>query len=84
MQKKKYITAKQLAEELLKNPNDIVCSVSDNFELNGAKIPKTSLGLYRYKGEIKSEGFRDAFDGGSYSTDVVKYDEKGKQGFVQI
>lgn len=84
MPNKKYITAKRLAELLLENPDDIICSVSDNFELHGAVIPKDSLHLFRYKGEIKSEGFRDAFDGGSYSTDVVKYDEKGELNFVQI
>ncbi len=79
----KYITAKELAEELLKNPNDIVCSVSDNFELNGAVVPKTSIHLHRFDGEIISRGFRDAFDGGSYNTDVVTSGKKDFK-FIQI
>lgn len=80
----KYITAKQLAEELLKHPNDIVCSVSDNFELNGAKIPQTSLHLNRYKGKIDKEYFSDAFDGGSYPKDVVSYNDNGTINFIQL
>lgn len=80
-----HITAKQLAEELLKNPNDIVCSVSDNFELSGAVIPKTSTYLSRFLGEISREGFIDAFDGGSYTKEIVKrVFENGSINFVQI
>jgi len=81
---KKYITAKELAEELLKHPNDIVCSVSDNFELRGSKVPKTSVYLHRFKGNITEESFTDAFDYTDYSTDVVEFDNKGKKNFVQI
>ncbi len=81
---KKFITARELAEELLKNPDDIVCSVSNNFELNGATVPKTSIYLHRFDGEVKSRGFRDAFDGDSYNTDVVSYNEKCTTKFVQI
>ena len=78
------ITARQLAEELLKNPDDIICSVSDNFELNGSAIPKTSLHLRRYRGDLKREHFRDAFDGESYSKEVVKYDAECPKSFVQL
>ena len=88
---KKFITAKQLAEELLKNPDDLVCSATSNFEQGNSTIPLTSIRLHRYKGEVKSKGFRDAFDGGSYSSDVVVYEgqvddktTKGKQVFVKI
>jgi len=78
------ITARMLAEELLKNPDDIVCSVSDNFELKGSVVPKTIIRLNRYKGDLKKEHFFDAFDGESYSKDVVKFDDKGPKSFVQI
>lgn len=59
----KYVTAKQLAEKLMENPNDIVCVTSGNFELGGATVPVRSFDLLRYKGRIKEESFRDAFDG---------------------
>lgn len=78
------VTARMLAEELLKNPDDIICSVSDNFELRGSVIPKSSIRLNRYKGDLKKEDFRDAFDGGSYSKDVVQFDDNGPKNFVQI
>ena len=55
----KYITAKQLAEELLKNPNDIICSTTDNFEQGNNQKPKTYLNLRRFKGEIEKKDFRD-------------------------
>lgn len=80
----KFITARQLAAELLKHPNDIVCSTSSNYELRGAKIPTTSAEVTRYKGEIKEEIFKDDFDGGSYSKKVVKRNEKGKKYFVEL
>ncbi len=69
----KFITAKQLAEALLKNPDDIVCVRSSNFEHGNADIPLDSLRIPRYEGNIVNETFRDAFDGGSYNKDVVRY-----------
>ena len=80
----KQITARELAEEKKKNPDDIVCSVSDNFELGNSVVPKSSVYLNRYIGKIVKEGFRDAFDGGSYSTDVVRFDNEGDLTFIQI
>jgi len=80
-----YITARQLAEELLKNPDDIICTTTSNFEQGHNTIPKKYISLNRYKGNIKNEHFRDAFDGGSYTSEVVQYDDKeGKLNFVQI
>lgn len=76
------ITAKQLAEELLKNPDDIVAISSDNFEMGNATLPLTSINLSRFKGRIQSQSFRDAFDGGSYSADVVKHG--GDESFVKL
>ncbi len=85
----KYVTARELAEELLKNPDDIVCSVSDNFEQGNAVLPKKYVSLHRYKGKVEPRRFRDAFDGENYSSDVVlqksvhdSYD--GGFNFVQI
>lgn len=80
----KYITAKQLAEELLKNPDDIVCKTSSNFEKNYSIEPLTHIGLMRYKGKIVEDHFRDAFDGESYSSDVVRMDNNGDMNFVQL
>lgn len=78
------MTVSQLIEKLQKieNQNAVVVVTSSNFELNNSQIPAKSL--YQFKGEIKKEGFRDAFDGGSYSTNVVRRDEKGKTDFVEI
>lgn len=77
------MTAKELAEILLKNPDDIVCVTSSNFE-QGHSLKK-SPGVHRFKGNIVRENFRDAFDGESYSSEVVEWDDKeGKLSFVQI
>jgi arylsulfatase A-like enzyme len=62
--------------------NAIVVVTTDNFEMGNNNIP--ARGVYEFAGKIVKEGFRDAFDGGSYSADVVRHDEKGKTKFVQI
>ena len=62
--------------------NAIVVVTTNNFEQGHSK--KEAKGVYEFKGKIVSESFRDAFDGGSYSSDVVRWDEKGKKKFVQI
>lgn len=83
----KYVTAKELAEELLKNPDDIVCSVTDNFEQGHCVIPKTSTGLHRYKGKLEQKAFRDAFDGGDYESTIVNYSgepDSESSTFVQL
>ena len=79
-----YITAKQLAEELLKNPDDIIAISSDNFELNNAILPKNSIYLNRFKGIIKEEYFTDSFDGGSYKKNIIRYDDNGEINFVKL
>lgn len=85
MAKTKYVTAKQLAEELLKHPNDIVCVRTDNFEQGQSNIPRRSSDVMRFKGEVVKQGFRDAFDGGSYESDIVSRNDKdGKLNFVKI
>lgn len=78
------IKAKDLARELMKNPNDIVCVTTSNFEQGHSTIPRGSVRVMRYKGNIVKESFRDAFDGGSYSSDVVRMDDNGALSFVQI
>jgi len=77
-----YNDCKDLAKELLKNPNDIIVVSSDNFEMNNAKIPLTSVYLGRHKAIIVKQSFRDAFDGGSYSSDVVKLRKDGDLNIV--
>lgn len=62
--------------------NAIVVVTTDNFEQGHSNIE--AKGIREFKGEIVKESFRDAFDGGSYSSDVVRYDDKGKKKFVQI
>lgn len=65
------ITAKQLAEKLLENPDDVVCMKSGNFELNGNIVPMGTITLSRFKGKIEEKPFRDAFDYTNYTADVV-------------
>ena len=66
----------------VKNQNAIVVKTTDNFEQGNAKVEAS--GLYLFNGEIKEESFRDAFDGGSYNKKIVKWNEKGKQEFLEI
>lgn len=61
----------------------IVVVTSDNFEQGNAK--KQAKYIREFKGDIVKEVFRDAFDGDSYTSEVVRWDdEKGKTKFVQI
>lgn len=75
-------------KELIKNlkkfdQNATVVVTTDNFEQGNSK--KEAKGIYEFKGDIVKKSFRDAFDGGSYSSDVVKWDDKnGKINFVEI
>lgn len=67
-----YITAKQLAAELLKFPNAIICSTTDNFEQGNNTVPMKYLSIKPFDAVVRKESFRDAFDGGGYSSDVVR------------
>lgn len=78
------ITARELAEELLKNPDDIVCKNSDNFEQGDSLVLLSSPKPWRFEGEIKKENFMDAFDGESYSKDTVIMAKEGSINFVKI
>jgi hypothetical protein len=51
------------------DPEAIVVSPSSNFELNGSIVEAR---VSQYKGKRKTEGFRDAFDGISYSKEVYR------------
>lgn len=60
---------KELVEQLLKEDQEAtVVKTSSNFELNGATVEVKSINAC--KATKAREGFRDAFDGGSYSTEV--------------
>ncbi len=79
------MTVKQLIKELQKHPqNATVAVTTSNFEQGQSTIELTSV--YAFKGEVVQEGFRDAFDGGSYTKKVIRYkgDEKSKDGLTFI
>lgn len=79
------MTAKELAEILLKNPDDIVAVSSSNFEQNYAWKELGREGAhFRFKGEIKEETFRDAFDGETYKSRVVEVNNDSKQWFIKL
>lgn len=82
--KKKYITVEDMIKKLQALPNQkaIIATTSSNFEQNHAKLPASHL--YQFKGELKNQNFRDGFDGGSYTSEVIRWDDKGKQDFVEI
>lgn len=80
----KYVTAKQVAEKLLQNPDDIVCVTSDNFEIGNEYLPLESTDFMRSKGEISTKRCRDAFDGTNYSVDIVKLNNKSKVNFIKL
>ena len=71
----KYMTAKALAALLLEHPDDIVGVPTNNFEQGNSIIPKGAgtAGLFRYYAKIEKQGFRDAFDGENYSSEVIQY-----------
>jgi len=75
---------KELIDKLQKlDQNAIVVVTTDNFEQGHSK--KQARGVHEFKGDIVRENFRDAFDGGSYTSEVVRWDdEKGKIKFIQI
>lgn len=74
------MTAKQLAQKLLKHPDDIVCVTSSNFE-QGHNL-KAAHGARRFKGKVQKEQFRDAFDGETYSSEIIR--TGGDTTFVEI
>lgn len=75
------MTARELAEELLKNPDDIVCCITDNFEQEHNYVLFTSP--RRFKGKIEKKQFRDAFDGETYTSEIISPAEKGRW-FVKL
>lgn len=79
----KLMTAKELAEQLLKNPDDIVCITSWNFEHNNAWLPVQGVGI-RFKGKLSKKTFRDAFDGGQYEKEVVELDDESDKVFIKL
>jgi arylsulfatase A-like enzyme len=74
---------KELIKKLQElDQNAIVVVTTDNFEQGNSK--KQAKHIHEFKGEIVKKGFRDAFDGESYTSEVVRWDESGKIKFVQI
>jgi hypothetical protein len=59
---------KDLIEKLKgMDPEAMVITKSDNFEMNGADVPLSMVHQYE-TGSREVENFRDAFDGCSYSS----------------
>lgn len=83
MKSDNYFRVKDLIKELKKlDQNSIVSKTTDNFEMGHCTV--SARGIRSFSGRIEREGFTDAFDGGSYSTEVIKQDDKGKLNFVII
>ena len=79
-----HITVKDLIKQLqkLKDQNAIVVVATSNFEQGNNKVKAS--GISEFKGKLETESFRDAFDGGSYSKEIVRWDDKGKTNFIEI
>lgn len=75
------MTARELAKKLMQHPDDIVCVTTDNFEQG--HLVKEARGLGRFKGIKEKKTFRDAFDGETYTSDVITM-SKGETMYVQI
>ena len=75
---------KELISKLQKlDQNSTVVVTTSNFEQGHSK--KKAERLFEFKGDIVNQNFRDAFDGGSYDSEVVQFNDKeGKTNFVQI
>ena len=75
---------KELIEhlKLLKDQDATVVVVTSNFEQGHNKVLANNL--FEFKGDLKEETFRDAFDGGTYNKKVVKWNENGKTNFIEI
>ena len=62
---------KDLVKDLLKlDQNAVVVKTTDNFEQGQSTVLASSLDVF--DGTLEKQSFRDAFDGGSYSSEVVK------------
>jgi len=77
------IKVKDVIKKLQKmDPEAIFVTTTDNFEMGHSTVP--AHGISEFSGELVKESFRDAFDGGSYSADVIRHSDKGKSKFVKI
>ena len=80
------MNVKQLIEKLSKlDPNMLVAVPASNFE-QGQSI-KQAKNVSTFCGQVETKTFRDAFDGGSYSSDVVSYyfsDQNKDHNFVAL
>lgn len=83
MKKDNHFRVRDLIKELQKlDQNSIISKTTDNFEMGHCIVE--ARGVSEFKGRLEKEGFTDAFDGGSYSTEVIKHDDKGNLTFVRI
>lgn len=74
--------AKDLIKILEEDPEAEVLVTTDNFEQGHAKISLKENCICKWKMKKVLRKFRDAFDGGSYSSEIYEIDEKGKEVFV--
>lgn len=73
----------QLILELQKlDPKTIVVVTTDNFEQGHQEIEAKYVN--EFNGFRYTESFRDAFDGGSYTKEVIKFDIEGKLKCIKI
>jgi hypothetical protein len=74
---------KELIQHLLKaDPNAEVTMTSDNFELNHSIV--STSGIREFNGRLEKRTFRDGFDNETYQKEIIVWDDKGKQKFVQV
>lgn len=72
--------AKELIKILQKDPEAEVLVTTDNFEQGHAKVELTHVLKWRMK-KIRKQ-FKDAFDGGQYSSEVYILDKDSPEVFV--
>jgi hypothetical protein len=70
-------TVQELIDVLKKLPKDakLIKQTSNSMEMGGSLVLGTAVEVGKYS--AKKESFRDAFDGGSYSSTVYVSDDKG-------
>ncbi len=64
------------------DPNTIVVVTTDNFEQGHQEIEAKHV--YEYNGDRVRESFTDAFDGGSYTKEVIRFNPAGSLRYVKI
>ncbi len=79
----KHLTVAALIKLLqAEDPKAIVVKTTDNFEQGHETV--LSSGFRKFNGKLVKKNFRDAFDGGTYTSEVVQQDDEGKQEFIKF